>query len=154
MRKELTEQKAITEKLQDENGKLKLEIENLKTLLNDKVTQIAEQKTEMSSEMERKDQEISKVKSVLCNMRAKEKRDTEEIACLNALLNCPTSPTNSDKRGNSEEYFEKNQDNDDECCEASIWTKPLLTQRCGRLGWTDRQRIKLGWPWDVWTKRQ
>ena len=61
MRKELTEQKAITEKLQDENGKLKFEIENLKKLLIDKATQMAEQKTEMSSEMERKDKEISKV---------------------------------------------------------------------------------------------
>ena len=61
MRKELTEQKAITEKLQDENGKLKFEIENLKKLLTDKGTQMAEHKTEMSSEMERKDKEISKV---------------------------------------------------------------------------------------------
>ena len=47
MRKELTEQKAITEKLQDENGKLKFEIENLKKLLIDKGTQMADQKTEM-----------------------------------------------------------------------------------------------------------
>ena len=107
MRKELTEQKAITEKLQDENGKLKFEIENLKKLLIDKETQMAEQKTEMFSEMERKDEEISKVKSVLCNMRAKEKRDMEEIACLKALLNCPTSQTNSDKSGNSDEHLAK-----------------------------------------------
>ena len=125
MRKELTEQKAITEKLQDENGKLKFKIERLKILLNDKVTQMAEQKTETSLEMERKDQEISKVKGVLCNMRAKEKRDMKKIACLKALLNCPTSPKNSDKSGNSEECLAKNQDDNNECYQASIWTKQL-----------------------------
>ena len=48
-------------------------------------------------------------------MRAKEKRDTEEIACLKALLKCPTSPTNSDKSGNSQDFLPKKQVDDDEC---------------------------------------
>ena len=41
----------------------------------------------------------------------------------------------------------KNKDDDDECYDASIRTKQL-TQTRGVLGWTDIQRIKLGWPLD------
>jgi len=116
MRKELTEQKVITEKLEVENRKLKDTIETLKKSLIDKENQMTEQKTKISSEMENKDKEISKVKGDLCNMRAQASRDLEEIACLKALLNCP-NPTKCDESGNLQppknqndeeyEYFDK-----------------------------------------------
>merc|ERR1711881_520890 len=103
-RKELSLQKAITEKLEGENKNLKVQIEKLMKSLSDKDTQMAEHKTKTSSEMERKDREISKVKGELCNMRAQGLRDEEEIACLNTLLKSPSS----DESDNSQPP--KNQD--------------------------------------------